>query len=459
MMGSQDDRQDQFLYQFRLEDHVPEDHLLRRINAVLDLSGLHEHLEPFYSHTGRPSIDPELLIRMLIIGYCYGIRSERRLCEEVHLNLAYRWFCRLSIEDKVPDHSTFSKARHGRFRDSEALRYVFERVVARGIQTGLVGGEGFAIDASLVRADVNRWRALVRDDDDDWPTPPTSTRPVREYLAALDDEAEPAKRLSVTDPAARWTAAPREGPYFAYSTNYLVDVTAGIIVDVEATPAYRPAEVGATRTMIERVEARFALKPERLAADMAYGSAAMLSWLAEEKAIAPHVPVWDRSEGKPELFGRSDFRWDAEADGYVCPGGQRLVRNRRKFKQPRSGVTKENTIIYRASQVNCQSCALKEKCCPKDPARKIHRSIHEEARDLARTLSKTAAFAQSRKDRKKVEMLFGHLKRILKLDRVRLRGMTGAHDEFLLAATAQNLRRMAMWLSTGPPAHSIGVPA
>ena len=154
MMGSQDDRQSSFLYNFRLEDHVPQDHLLRRIDAVLDLSGLHKHLEPFYSHTGRPSIDPELLIRMLIVGYCYGIRSERRLCEEVQLNLAYRWFCRLSMEDKVPDHSTFSKARHGRFRESDALRYVFEQVVEGCISNGLVGGEGFAVDASVVRADA-----------------------------------------------------------------------------------------------------------------------------------------------------------------------------------------------------------------------------------------------------------------------------------------------------------------
>ena len=172
MMGSQNDGQDQFLYNFRLTDYVPEDHLLRQIDRVLDLKGLRSHLAPFYSHTGRPSIDPELMIRMLIIGYCFGIRSERRLCEEVQLNLAYRWFCRLSIEDKVPDHSTFSKARHGRFRESDVLRFVFEQVLERCIQEKLVGGEGFAIDASIIKADANRQRVLdPDDDDDDWPTP------------------------------------------------------------------------------------------------------------------------------------------------------------------------------------------------------------------------------------------------------------------------------------------------
>ena len=166
MMGRDDSGQEQFFYAFKLEDYVAEDHLLRGIDRCLDLSNLHSHLAPYYSHTGRPSIDPELMIRMLIIGYCFGIRSERRLCEEVQLNLAYRWFCRLSIEDKVPDHSTFSKNRHGRFRESDAFRYVFEQVLKRCIEEGLVGGEGFAVDASVVQADASRRRHHDVDDDD-----------------------------------------------------------------------------------------------------------------------------------------------------------------------------------------------------------------------------------------------------------------------------------------------------
>ena len=167
MMGRQDDGQGQFLYHFDLEDMVPQDHLLRGIDRFLDLDDWRRQLEPFYSHTGHPSIDPELIIRMLLIGYCYGIRSERRLCEEVKLNLAYRWFCQLSIEDKVPDHSTFSKNRHGRFRESEALRLLFEQTVDQCIAQGMVGGEGFAVDASVVRADAHFDRAIKHDDDDD----------------------------------------------------------------------------------------------------------------------------------------------------------------------------------------------------------------------------------------------------------------------------------------------------
>ena len=187
-MGQQGGNQDRLFYSFNLESHVPADHLLRGIDRCLDLSELHRQLAPFYSHTGRPSIDPELMVRMLLIGYSFGIRSERRLCEEVHLNLAYRWFCRLGLEDIVPDHSTFSKNRHGRFRESDLFRLVFESVVERCMKAGLVGGEGFAIDASLIEADADRSRSMAREEVGDLRDPRHGTRAVREYLAALDAE-------------------------------------------------------------------------------------------------------------------------------------------------------------------------------------------------------------------------------------------------------------------------------
>src|SRR5437763_11475642 len=160
MMVERRVRQDALFYEFSLEQHVPERHLLRLIDRFVELDGLRQELAPFYSQKGRPSIDPELMIRMLIVGYCFGIRSERRLCEEVHLNLAYRWFCRLGLDGAVPDHSTFSKNRHGRFRESDLLRNLFETVLQRCIDEGLVGGEGFAVDASLIKADANRQRGI-----------------------------------------------------------------------------------------------------------------------------------------------------------------------------------------------------------------------------------------------------------------------------------------------------------
>src|SRR5437764_1793070 len=160
MMGERRVGQDALFYEFSLERHVPSEHLVRSIERFVDLAGIRCELAPFYSEMGRPSIDPELMIRMLIVGYCFGIRSERRLCEEVHLNLGYRWFCRLGLDGAVPDHSTFSKNRHGRFRDSDLLRKVFETTVERCIAEGLVGGEGFAVDASMIKADANRQRSV-----------------------------------------------------------------------------------------------------------------------------------------------------------------------------------------------------------------------------------------------------------------------------------------------------------
>jgi transposase len=457
MMGRQEVAQAPLFYSFNLDAHIPANHLLRGIDRFLDLSELHAHLAPHYSNTGRPSIDPVLLIRMLVVGYCFGIRSERQLCEEAHLNLAYRWFCRLGLEDRVPDHSTFSKNRHGRFRNNDTLRFVFEKVLARCLSEGLVGGEGFAVDASVVRADASRQRG-VPGIEVAFDRSATLARPVREYLEALDAAEEPEappKNVSLTDPAARWTAAPGGPAFYAYSTNYLIDVKAGVIVDVEATPAFRTDEVNSTKTMVDRVEQRFDLQPKRLIGDTAYGTAEMLGWMVDEKAIEPHVPVWDKTERNDGTFSRSDFEWHDEENEYRCPGGKALRHRYRKFTVPRSGITKDNTIIYHASQHDCERCPLKAQCCPNTPMRKIARQVNESARDVARQVAKTPRYARSRRQRKKVEVLFAHLKRILRLRRLRLRGLTGAHDEFLMAATAQNLRRMAMWLvPNGPEAGS-----
>ena len=446
MMGKLPSGQDHLFYAFNLESVVPQKHLLRSIARCLDLNDLRQHLAEYYSHTGRPSVDPELMIRMLIVGYCYGIRSERRLCEEVHLNLAYRWFCRLSLDDVVPNHSTFSKNRHGRFRESGTFRWVFDKVVRACMVAGLVKGEGFAVDASIIEAEAGSKLAMPGDEPHVWQNPVLCKRAVREYLEGLDHEALGAtipKRISLADPQSSWTAAPGGPAFFAYSTNYLIDVAHGVILDVEATPAHRTAEVESTKLMVERVETNFDITPQRLIGDTAYGTAPMLAWMVNEKAIEPHVPVWDRTEHKDGTFSRSDFKWDAQANEYRCPADKALRCDRRPFKTPRSGITKADTIVYRASQRDCETCPEKTRCCPNTPMRKIARSIHEDARDVARDIAKTTQYKQSRCERKKVEMLFAHLKRILKLDRLRLRGLSGASDEFTLAATVQNLRRLA----------------
>jgi len=339
----------------------------------------------------------------------------------------------------VPDHSTFSKNRHGRFRESDLFRRVFETVLRRCIQERLLGGEGFAVDASLIKADANRQKGIEGDKG----LPPEATsHAIDEYLAVLDDAAFGAatevtpKFVSPSDPAARWTGAHGGQAFFAYSTNYLVDVEHAIIVDVEATTAIRQAEVLAAKRMIERSRERFDLYPSRLLGDSAYGSAEMLGWLLYEQGIEPHVTVFDRSARTDGTFSRENFTYDHAGDVYRCPGGKILTTTG-------APVNDDATMLYGASKRDCDRCALKARCCPKQSARRVPRSIYEGARDMARQIARSWEGRTSRRLRKKIEMLFAHLKRILKLDRLRLRGPNGARDEFILAATAQNLRKMA----------------
>ena len=461
MMGRQEGGQGQFFYAFDLDKLMPCDHLVRQIDAMLDLGWVHDELAPYYSHTGRPSIDPALIIRMLIVGYVFAIRSERQICSEVQVNLAYRWFCKLSIEDDIPDHSVFSRARHERFRETDALRRVFEAVVAKCIAAGLVGGEGFSIDASLIKADVDKTKRVPGDQPIAWPKAETASRAVREYLMALDaarsDEESGGgedggssgggsrgklpKQVSLTDPQAAWVAKTGINPFFAYDANYLIDNKAGIIVDAEGTRANRLVEIAITETMMERVKCRFDLRPQRLAGDSVYGAVRLLKWLVDRQ-IAPHVPVWDKSARPDGTFSRADFVFDNERNVYICPGGAELTST--------GNIDQGHIVYYRASKKDCSACSLKPKCTTA-PMRKVTRDVNEVVRDRVRALANTEAFQQSRRERKKVEMRFAHMKRILKLDRLRLRGLSGARDEVLLTATAQNLRRLAKLLCRSPP--------
>lgn len=339
---------------------------------------------------------------------------------------------------------------HGKFRDSDLLRLVFEAVVARCISEGLVGGHGFAVDASLIEADANKqnssaqaeWDANTIDSSE-------APRAVREYLDVLDDKAFGAatpvqpKFTSHSDPASQWTAA-RKGPaIFSYSNNYLIDTDNAVIVDVEATRSIRTAEVGASQTMIDRTEERFGIKPDWLVADTAYGSAENLAWLVKKRKIIPFIPLIDKSERKDGTWSRSDFEWDEDNDRYVCPEGKHLGITRQYHPDPRNRKPRTGRRKYGASKALCDLCPSKSKCCPNTNTRYITREEHEDARDFARLALKAGFNPKAQAKRKKVEMLFAHLKRILHLGRLRLRGPCGAKDEFTLAATAQNLRKLA----------------
>jgi transposase len=468
MMGRQERDQGHLFYEFNLDEVIPREHLLRRMNIFVTgvLADVHQHLKPFYSDIGRPSIDPELMIRMLIVGYCYGIRHERRLCEEVKLHLAYRWFCRLDLNDRVPHHSTFSINRLERFRESDILRHIFERVVAACMANGLVKGEGFAVDASVMEANASRYHGKAPNELD-WTDAQRQKRAVAEYLAALEAEAaegnapdddagggpenrppprherQPPKVISPSDPQSAWTAKANKRVQFGYGLNYLIDIENAVIVDVEATPARTYDEVAATQTMLDRTQERFDLKPKRLAADTAYGTGKFLGWLVKEKKITPHIPVWEKSDRQDGIFSRSDFRWDSKRSVYICPNN--------KLLRTSGTVHNGRTLLYRASKRDCDVCPIRAKCCTTADARKIPRDLHEDARDVTRRKMKTKGFARSRDERKRVEMRFAHLKIHHGFERMRLRGLSGARDEFHLAAIVQNLKTLALRI-LGPPA-------
>lgn len=448
MMGLLEPGQERLFYNFRLEEHIPANHLVRQLDALLDFEPIRDQLSTFYSVTGRPSVDPELMVRMLLLGYCYSIRSERQLCEEVQYNLAYRWFCGLGLEEPIPDHSTFSKNRHGRFRESDVFRLLFESVVSTCMEAGLVGGEGFAVDASVIEADASRYKR-VQGSDVDWTDKQKANHPVREYLTALDTDTSPEnpkqkpKAISPSDPASAWTTRGRNKVQFAYSINHLIDLQDGVIVDVEATPTRISKEVSAAKTMLDRAQDRLGLKPKRIAADMAYGTGELLGNFMNRE-IEPHIPVWDRSTiAVNGRFTRSDFKFDPNRNVYTCPN-DKLLRT--------SGTVHDGTTLrYVARKSDCGTCTLKDRCTT-GTERRLARDINEEARDHARMLMETESYRVSLKQRKLVETGFGDLKRNLGLTRLRLRGLTGAHDEFLLAATVQNLKRLARSLWPPPGA-------
>jgi len=434
------EHQEALFYEFSLQDHVPQDHLLRRIDKFLNFDTLRAELATLYSHTGRPSVDPELMIRMLLIGYLYGIRSERQLCQEVHLNLAYRWFCRLGLSGRVLERSTFSKNRHGRFAAGDVLRRVFETVVMTCADHGLIGGTGALVDGSTVFADANRDR---RDSPDavrkTWAGQDDVSRPVQAYLDDLENAAEPEdgpnnkppKYLSETDPQAAWSL--KDGPgRFSYEVNYLADDKHAIIIDVEATPARLSQEIVAAKKMLERVDESTGISPTSLAADKSYGTGPFLTWLTK-RAITPYIPVLDRKKQTDGKLTRDAFEYNAADDIYVCPQGHALTL--------RSINRQTRVKRYKAKVTHCRDCPIRE-ACTDSTQRSLVRHLDEEARQAARDLAETDAFHEARRKRKKVEMLFAHLKRWQKLTRLRLRGLSGANEEFLLAATAQNLKRL-----------------
>jgi transposase len=450
MMGEQP-RTEPLFYYFRLEDQIPEHHLLKRLDRHVDFSFVRERLRDAYSPLGRPSIDPEILLRMLLVGYLYGITSERRLVEEIRMHLAYRWFTRLGLEQEGPDHSTFSKNRHGRFRQSGIFLEIFEEIVRRCIGAGLVEGQRLTVDGTRVAANASPQRGVKREQ---LPEVAKVSQTVREYLAevtqenpvAESDDRPPAPRsvaarcVSPTDPDACW--AGKWGPAVpSYYDHYLIDNPSCIILGVEATPARFRQETLAARRMLQQVKEKFGISPESLGADKAYGSGEFLAWLLEQ-SIQPHIPVIDRRHQTHRRFTRDQFQYDPGEDVFRCPQGQPLRYH---------SMSRQNQgSIYRTTGLQCRGCPVKKRCTPA-PFRKLFVHWYERARQVARDLVPTSAYAQSRRDRNKIEALFSELKLRVGLRRARLRRLWNVAEQFYLAATAQNLKRLVRFLAQREP--------
>lgn len=448
MMGQQP-RTEPLFYYFRLEDQIPEDHLLRQIDRYVDFSFVRERLKSFYSPTGRPSIDPEVLLRLLLVGYLYGITSERRLMEEVCLNLAYRWFTRLGLEQEVPDHSTFSKNRYGRFRQSGMFREVFEEIVRRCLEEGLVQGRNLAVDGTLIAADASPRSRVLQERLEE---AARVSRTAQEYLAELEQQnpvsetespgtspEAASRKVSTTDPDAAW--AFKGGPAgFAYYDNYLIDTASRVILAVEATPARFRQEMLAARQMLEQVE-KLGLRPDSLGADKAYGSGEFLAWLLT-RGIQPHIPVIDRRHQTHGRFTREQFRYDPRENVYYCPDGKPL-----RYSRPHRRGQK---YMYCATAMQCQNCPQKNRCTP-GSFRTLVVHWEEPAREAVRALAGTPAYVRSQRERGKIEALFSELKQRLGLRRVRLRRLWNVAEQFLLAATAQNIKRLVKFLAQHQP--------
>jgi transposase len=440
MMGQQL-RTESLFYYFRLQDQIPEDHLLRLVDRYVDFSFVRERLKDSYSSTGRPSIDPEVLLRLLLVGYLYGITSERRLLEEVRMHLAYRWFTRLGFEQELPDHSTFSKNRHGRFRQSGVFREVFEEIVRRCLKAGLVEGQNLAVDGTLVRANASQHSRVPRER---LVEVAQTSRTVREYLVQLeqqnpvadpDDGVTAAETVSTTDPDAAW--AIKGGPaMLAYYDNYLIDTHSRVILAVEATPARFRQETIAARRMLGRVE-KLGLHLNSLGADKAYGSGEFLAWLLA-RGIQPHIPVIDRRHQTQGRFTRDVFRYEPKENAYYCPEGKPLhYRGQRRGSQG---------YLYRSTEAQCQGCPQKN-CCTRGPYRRLFVHWQEPVRQAVRAMAGTPAYKSSQRARYKIEALFAELKQQVQLRRVRLRRTWNVTEQFLLAATAQNLKRLVHFLA------------
>jgi transposase len=442
MMG-QHSRSEALFYYFRLEDQVPETHLLRLVDKHISVAFVREKLRESYSDMGRPSIDPELLLRILLIGYLYGITSERKLVEELRMHLAWRWFTGLGFDQEIPHHSTFSKNRHGRFQESKLFEQLFEEIVRQCVEVGLVQGKHLSVDGSFVEANAAKESRIPREQ---LAEAAQVNHTVRQYLVELeqqnpvDEPVHEQDQVSTTDPDSTYATKGGTPARLGYYDNYLVDNHSCVIVGVQATAARMSQETVAAQDMLTRFAEWQGRAPDSVAADTTYGNGEFLQWLAD-RSITPYMRTRDSIHRKNSPFyGPERFTYQPETNSYRCPAGQQLNYGGRSVRN--------RTYTYIGTRKRCGACSQRAQCTSA-AFRCLAIHMHEPARHRARELVNTPEFANAQRQRKKVEALFAELKNQIGLRRLRLRRLKFVREQFFLAAAAQNIKRLVRFLSQG----------
>jgi transposase len=449
MMGHHG-RSEALFYYFRLEDHIPENHLLRLIDKHISFEFVRQQLKDSYSETGRPSVDPELLLRILLIGYLYGIRSERRLVEELGMHLAWRWFTGLGFDQEIPHHSTFSKNRHGRFQESKLFEQLFEQIVRQCMEVGLVQGKSLSVDGSFVEANAAKESRIPREQLGEAAEVHYT---LRQYLLEVEQQnpveapVHEQDQVSTTDPDSTYATKGGTPARLGYYDNYLVDNESCVIVGVQATAARMSQETVAAQDMLTRFAEWQNRAPESVAADTTYGNGEFLQWLAD-RSIIPYMRTRDSIHRKRSpFFGPERFTYETEHDRYICPAGQPLNYGGRNQRN--------RTYAYIGNRKRCGGCVLKAQCTS-GAFRFLAIHMDESARQRARALVNTEEFTRAQRQRKKVEALFAELKNQIGLRRLRLRRLKFVREQFFLAAAAQNIKRLVRFLSQSPtPAEAV----
>jgi len=443
MMG-QRIRSESLFYYFKLDDYVPKNHLLRLIDEHVSFAFVRERLKDSYSDTGRPSIDPELLLRILLIGYLYGITSERKLVEELRMHLAWRWFTGLGFDEEVPHHSTFSKNRHGRFQESKLFEQLFEQIVKQCLEVGLVRGDNLSVDGSFVEANAAKESRIPREQ---LAEAAQVKHTLRQYLAELEEQnpvEEPVheqEQVSTTDPDSTYATKGGTPARMGYYDNYLVDNASCVIVGVQGTAARMSQETVAAQDMIARFAQWQGRAPATVVADTTYGNGEFLHWLLE-RDITPYMRTRDSIHRKNSPFyGPERFTYQPESNSYRCPAGQQLNYGGRSDRN--------RTYVYIGTRKRCGACSQRPQCTSA-AFRCLAIHMHEPARQRARELANTPEFTSAQRQRKKVEALFAELKNQIGLRRLRLRRMKFVREQFFLAAAAQNIKRLVRFLSKAP---------